>query len=259
MAARFSAEGWSLKKLHREMMLSATYRQTARRQPSDFLARTDPANRYLWRFHPRRLDAEQVRDAMLAVSGELDGKDGGPAEEGTSISRSIFTKKKRNRPAEILQSLDMPAGFSSTSERQSTTTPTQALLLLNGDWALGRARKLGEQVRTVEEAWTRVLGRLPSEQERAMAEAYLRSNSGASSEDKGASAAIDVKAGEFREKSAQERLLISAEAREGDDFTVEAHVSLDSIDANASVRTVASRWSGAKDSVEGYGWSLGVT
>ena len=259
MAARFSAEGWSLKKLHREMMLSATYRQTARRQPSDFLARTDPANRYLWRFNPRRLDAEQVRDAMLAVSGELDGKDGGPAEEGTSLARSIFTKKKRNRPTEILQSLDMPAGFSSTSERQSTTTPTQALLLLNGDWALGRARKLGEQVRTVEEAWTRVLGRLPSEKERAIAEAYLRSNSGASSEDKGASAAIDVKAGEFREKSAQERLLISAEAREGDDFTVEAHVSLDSIDANASVRTVASRWSGAKDSVEGYGWSLGVT
>lgn len=257
MAGRFSAEGWSLKKLHREILLSATYRQTARRQPSDFLSRTDPSNRYLWRFHPRRLDAEQVRDAMLAVSGELDPKDGGSSEEGTSLVRSIFTKKKRNRPTEILQSLDMPAGFSSTSERQSTTTPTQALLLLNGDWAIGRARKLGEQVRTVDEAWMRVLGRLPSVNERAMAEGYLRSNSGASSGDKGA--AIEVKAGEFREKSAQERLLVSGEAREGDEFSVEAYVSLDSIDANASVRTIASRWSGAKDSVEGYGWSLGVT
>ena len=259
LAAKFSAEGWSFKKLHREILLSAAYRQTARRQPSDFLSKKDPGNRLLWRFNPRRLDAEQVRDAMLAASGELEIRDGGPPEEGTSLVRSIFTKKKRNRPTEILQSLDMPAGFSSTAERQSTTTPTQALLLLNGEWALARARKLGEQVSTVEEAWKRVLGRLPSERERAMLKEHLFGNYSIPPGDGAASPVLAVQPGEFRERSPQERLLVATERREDDDFTVEAYLSLDSIDSNASVRTIASRWTGAKDSVEGYGWSLGVT
>lgn len=259
LAARFSAEGWSFKKLHREILLSAVYRQTARRQPTDFLSKTDPSNRLLWRFNPRRLDAEQVRDAMLAASGELDLRDGGPPEEGTSLVRSIFTKKKRNRPTEILQSLDMPAGFTSTAERQSTTTPTQALLLLNGEWSMARARKLGEQVGTVEEAWMRVLGRLPSVRERAMLEQHLGGSYSVAPGDGAASPVLAVRPGEFREKSPQERLLVAAERKEEDDFTVEAYVSLDSVDVNASVRTIASRWTGAKDSVEGYGWSLGVT
>jgi hypothetical protein len=123
-------------------MLSATYRQTARQEPDEVALKVDPSNRYLWRFNPRRLDAEQVRDALLAGSGELDAAAGGPAGDGNATRRSVYTMKKRNNPNELLRALDMPAGFASTAERQSTTTPTQALQFLNGDWLLARSRKL---------------------------------------------------------------------------------------------------------------------
>jgi hypothetical protein len=240
------------------MMLSATYRQTARIQPSATAAVTDPSNRYLWRFNPRRLDAEQVRDAMLAASGELDLKAGGPAEAGTSLRRSIYTMKKRNNQTEILRALDAPAGFSSTAERQSTTTPTQALLLVNGEWPLQRARKLAEKASSIDDAWIRALGRPPTPAERETADQFLRARVGTlppALTEAGSSQA----GGEFKENTPHERVLVETPGKEGDDFTIEAVAQLDSIDANAAVRTLASRWSGGKDSVESFGWSLGVT
>ena len=258
LAQRFVADGWSLKALHRKMMLSATYRQTARIQPSATAAVTDPSNRYLWRFNPRRLDAEQVRDAMLAASGELDLKAGGPAEAGTSLRRSIYTMKKRNNQTEILRALDAPAGFSSTAERQSTTTPTQALLLVNGEWPLQRARKLAEKASSIDDAWIRALGRPPTPAERETADQFLRARVGTlppALTEAGSSPA----GGEFKENTPHERVLVETPGKEGDDFTIEAVAQLDSIDANAAVRTLASRWSGGKDSVESFGWSLGVT
>jgi hypothetical protein len=259
LAERFVAEGWSLKKLHREIMLSATYRQTARRQPPELAAKIDPANRYLWRFNPQRLDAEEVRDAMLAASGELDLKAGGPAEDGNSTRRSIYTMKKRNNPNELLRSLDAPNGFSSTAERQSTTTPTQALLLLNGDWPLARARKLAARSENLDDAWTYALGRPPTERERSTVEAFLRKRAGTTHPHTQASGDLSESACEFREKTPQERLIVQTPEKEGDEFTVEAIFTLNSIDTNASVRTVASRWTGGKDSIESFGWSLGVT
>lgn len=258
LAQRFVADGWSIKALHRKMMLSATYRQTARIQPSATAAVTDPSNRYLWRFNPRRLDAEQVRDAMLAASGELDLKAGGPAEAGTSLRRSIYTMKKRNNQTEILRALDAPAGFSSTAERQSTTTPTQALLLVNGEWPLQRARKLAEKASSIDDAWIRALGRPPTPAERETADQFLRARVGTlppALTEAGSSPA----GGEFKENTPHERVLVETPGKEGDDFTIEAVAQLDSIDANAAVRTLASRWSGGKDSVESFGWSLGVT
>ena len=172
LTAKFVADGWHLKPLHREILLSATYRQTARHEPDEATAKVDPSNRYLWRFHPRRLDAEQVRDALLAVSGELDAKPGGPAGDGNGTRRSVYTMKKRNSPNELLRALDMPGGFASTAERQSTTTPTQALQLINGDWLLARASKLAARVHGIDEAWLAVLGRPPEPQEKTTAEAF---------------------------------------------------------------------------------------
>ncbi|MEI6872654.1 MAG: DUF1549 and DUF1553 domain-containing protein, partial [Verrucomicrobiota bacterium] len=259
LARRFVAQGWSLKRLHKEIMLSATYRQTARREVPELSATLDPSNRYLWRFNPRRLDAEQVRDAMLATSGELDLKAGGASQDGNGTRRSVYTTKKRNNQNELLRSLDAPAGFASTAERQSTTTPTQALLLLNGDWPLARARKLANRVQTVNAAWDLVLGREPTEREREMADAFLRKRLGSSDQAPTAVASAPNGAEYFHEKTEQERLLDQSSVREGDEFSVEAIVRLDSIDTNASVRPVASRWTGAKDSIEAYGWSVGVT
>jgi hypothetical protein len=259
LARRFVSQGWSLKKLHKEIMLSAAYGQTARRTPPPEALRLDPNNKYLWRFSPRRLDAEQVRDAMLAASGELSLKAGGPSEDANAVRRSIYTIKKRNNQNELLRSLDVPAGFASAPERQSTTTPTQALLLLNGDWPIARARKIAARVDSLEQAWETVLGRAPTEREREAATSFLARRLG------GGDGPVPVRAGDeeapglFREKSEHERLLDQTGAREGDEFSVEAVCRLDSIDAAAAVRTLVSRWSGAKDSIEAYGWSLGVT
>ena len=259
LTRRFVMNGWRLKPLHREIMLSAAYRQTARREPTAAAASVDPGNRYLWRFNPRRLDAEQVRDALLAVSGEIDPKAGGPAEDGNGTRRSIYTMKKRNNQNELLRSLDAPAGFASTAERQSTTTPTQALQLINGDWLLARARKLSDRVDNVNDAWLAVLGRPPTERERERAEGFLKKRSGTTSAPTpSGNDAVDGVAG-FKENTPRERLLVQTGEKEGDEFTVEAVVTLNSIDVNASVRTIVSRWTGGKDSIEAFGWSLGVT
>ena len=259
LTAKFVSGGWHLKPLHREIMLSATYRQTARREPSEAALKTDPSNRYLWRFNPRRLDAEQVRDALLAVSGELDAEAGGPAGDGNATRRSVYTMKKRNNPNELLRALDMPAGFASTAERQSTTTPTQALQLLNGDWLLARSRKLADRVESIDDAWLAVLGRPPSKSERETAEGFLKKRAGTATPPAEKSAEATEQIGGFKENSPHERLIVQNGEKEGDEFTVEAIASLNSIDVNASVRTIASRWNGGKDSLESFGWSLGVT
>ena len=257
LTQRFLAGGWSLKKLHREILLSATFRQTAHRAVPELAAKIDPTNRYLWRFNPRRLDAEQVRDALLAASGELDLSEGGPSGDATGMRRSIFTMKKRNNQNDIMRSLDAPAGFSSTSERQSTTTPTQALLFVNGEWPLARARKLASRVSSVEEAWQYAIGRPPTAQETEMAATFLQKRAGTTSL---AQQPVELEgASQFHEGTPQERLISNGTEKEGDEFTVEAIVELRTNDTAAAVRTIASRWSGGKDSVEAFGWSLGVT
>ncbi len=261
LTAKFVASGWRLKSLHREIMLSATYRQTARREPDEVASSVDPSNRYLWRFHPRRLDAEQVRDALLAVSGELDVTQGGPAGDGNGLRRSIYTRKKRNSPNDLLRALDMPSGFASTSERQSTTTPTQALQLLNGDWMLARAARLASRVKGIDDAWLAVMGRPPTESERATADAYIQKRIKAVKAARAdpATAEDAHPVGVFKINTPHERVVVGSSEKEGDDFTVEAVVKLDSIDVNAELRTLVSHWDGGKGSLESFGWSIDVT
>ena len=261
LTRRFVAGGWSLKALHRDILLSATYQQTARHM-SEHAARVDPDNKYLWRYSPRRLDAEQARDAILAATGELELTEGGPAQEAnTSARRSIYTIKKRNNQNELLRSLDAPAGFSSTPERQRTATPLQALLFLNGEWTLARSRQLASAAPTIEDTWHATLGRPPESEERQLAEAFIAQRIAGDKPLPDAPAlpleASDV--GFFHENTPQERLLTRAAPREGDDFTVEAIITVESVDAGASVRTIASRWNGDKNAIESHGWSLGLT
>ena len=256
LTTRFVNGGWRLKALHREIMLSATYRQTARLEPDTRTAKIDPANDFLWRFHPRRLDAEQVRDAMLAVSGELDLKSGGPSATAHGTRRSIYTQKKRNRPDELLTALDKPAGFASISQRQSTTTPTQALQLINGDWVLARARKLASRAKSVDDAWRAILGRAPRAQEKATVEAFLSKRIKAAELQRKNAPKPAAPRGRFMINTEHERLVAPSGAREGDDFTIEAIASLDSIDKNAETRTLVTRWNGNK---RNFGWSIDVT
>jgi hypothetical protein len=146
LALRFVGSGWQLKDLHRLILLSATYRQTALRTTPRVAQHRDPDNHWLWRANIRRLDAEPIRDAMLAVGGELDGSMGGPSVETSVTRRTIYTRVIRNSPDVLLRALDAPDGFVSTAQRDQSTTPAQALMLINGDWSFQRARALAARV-----------------------------------------------------------------------------------------------------------------
>ena len=165
-------------------MTSATYRQSALHPGTEAARRNDPNGRWLWRMGVRRLDADQIRDTLLAVSGELDPRQGGPSVEPTVPRRTIYTKLIRYGPEPLLQAFDAPDGFVSTPQRDTTTTATQALLLLNGPWALGRAEAIATRLikasgspldrpALVEHAYRLVLGRSPDALEARAALRFL--------------------------------------------------------------------------------------
>lgn len=128
LASRFIEDGWSLKKLHRRILLSATYRQTSLRPLDDSLAAADPNNQLLWRMNPRRLSGEEITDAALTASGELN-----------SAKRAIYKPVLRNSPDPLLAAFDAPDRIRSVGQRHRTTTSPQALLLSNGNWSHERA------------------------------------------------------------------------------------------------------------------------
>ena len=137
--------------MHRLMVTSATYRmrnaELGMRNENHGPHLTDPENLFLWHYPSRRLDAEQVRDAVLAVSGELDLKAGGAGEDGAkSVRRSVYLKVMRNKPDEVLAAFDAPDRISHMPQRPVTTTATQSLLLLNSDWARQRAEAFARRL-----------------------------------------------------------------------------------------------------------------
>jgi hypothetical protein len=144
LATEMVARGWQLKPMHRLILTSAVYRQASRLSPEDSAGarRVDPENRLLWKQTVRRLDAEEIRDAMLASSGELGAAIGGPSAPTTLPRRTIDTRIIRNTHDALLDAFDAPDGTSPTARRNTTTTATQALLLVNGDWTLARAGAL---------------------------------------------------------------------------------------------------------------------
>ena len=183
LTQEFIDSGQSLKHLHRLIMTSATYRQTALRAAPELARQKDPENRWLWRMNVRRLDAEQIRDAALLATGELDPTAGGPGAEPEQPRRSIYLKMIRNKPNPLLAAFDAPDTFGSTATRNTTTTPNQALLMINGEWALERAEIMAEQLQqqfesdlaaAVDEAFQRVFQRSPSAAERKAATDFLR-------------------------------------------------------------------------------------
>src|SRR5262249_26963479 len=145
--------------------------------------RGDPENRWLWRVNSRRLDAEQVRDAILAVSGELDLTAGGSAVEAAKPRRSVYTRMVRNTPDPLLKAFDAADGIISTPQRNVTTTPTQALLMLNSEWMLQRSRVIAERVTktnpkdetaAVRAVYRQVLSREPSARQLQLGASFLR-------------------------------------------------------------------------------------
>ena len=153
LASELILNGWSMKSIHRMVLHSAAYRRSSQLQDESYQA--DPSNRLLWRFTSRRLDAEAIRDQMLAVSGELDSALGGPyiptsrletgeivAPEGEAISqrRTLYLNQKRTQVVSFLSVFDSPSIVFNSVRRNTSTMPLQSLSLLNSNFARRRAR-----------------------------------------------------------------------------------------------------------------------
>ena len=177
----FVQQGWSFKKMHHLIMNSATYKLSATHQASEQCMQKDPSNRLHWRRDIRRLNAEQIRDSTLAVSGGLLPEIGGASVKGTVNRRSIYVISKRNVKDPVLGAFDFAGGITSTSKRNVTTTPTQSLLMINGSWLLAQAGTMAKRIENIEKndvkqitlAYRLVYGRSPSEQEQQQVLSFL--------------------------------------------------------------------------------------
>ncbi len=215
LAVRFVESGWSLKWLHREIMLSATY-QLSSAQDADGLAK-DPDNFLLWRMAPRRLDVEAWRDAVLAVAGKLDPTIGGPALDqkdpglkevpgfpgfsrlnGLDVDnpangrRTLYGIVSRYAPNSALVLFDFPEPNVTSELRTSTTIPQQQLFVLNSSFMIEMARAFANRVAQaaqqdedrLRQAWLLAYGRLPTADEIALALEFLAAGGEADAADK---------------------------------------------------------------------------
>jgi hypothetical protein len=198
LARRFMAHGWSTKDLHRLIINSSTY-QMASVHPSETAAENfDPENRLLWKFRFQRLEAEQIRDAVLAVSGRLDTTLGGKTvplrnrqfvfdhtsidhTKYDSLRRAAFLPVIRNNLYTLFEQFDFPDPTMPTGNRNSTVVAPQALLMLNSDLVMDSADVLADQLlqqteddrQRVLRAYERTLGRTASDAEADRAIAFV--------------------------------------------------------------------------------------
>jgi hypothetical protein len=157
-------KAWSIKKMHRLILTSQTYRQASTSNAA--AKKVDAENRLLWRFSPRRVEAEVIRDAMLMAAGNLNATMGGPSFRPFTVSsygskfyalidrdtpefnrRSIYRMTVHSARNPLLEALDCPDPSSKTPKRNVSTTPTQALEMMNDVFVLRQARILAERVR----------------------------------------------------------------------------------------------------------------
>jgi hypothetical protein len=192
LAARFMAEGWSIKKLHRWIMLSSTYQQSSEDR-GDARAQ-DPENRLLWRMNRRRMDLEAMRDSLLYVAGMLDETRGGPAVNinGPQYSkrRTIYGQVERQNLPAMFRTFDFATPDTHSPQRFTTTIPQQALFLLNSPFVLEQAAAVASrpEIAAASEAPERtrrmyqlLFGRDPSELELSAGVQYVSGGTAESS------------------------------------------------------------------------------
>lgn len=205
LALEFIERGWSIKQMHRLMMTSQAYQMAS----DDVAANVaiDPENRLFWRMPRLRLEAEIIRDAMLAVAGNLDRSLGGPAiypyidpklfqsstkrtwpgkpdDDPTTWRRSLYVYSKRSIRYPLFETFDQPNLVNSCERRNRSTIAPQALLLMNNNFVILEAQKFAERLRTeagadvtkqVERAYQLALARAPSDFERAKTVTFVQS------------------------------------------------------------------------------------
>ncbi len=187
---------WSIKRMHRLIMLSSTYQQSSRDDEAN--SKIDVANDYLWKFDRRRLDAESIRDTLLAVGGNLDRTPGGqhpfPAMKGWNFTqhnpfkavyetnkRSVYVMTQRFQRHPFFGLFDGADTNASTDHRLVSTTPLQALYLMNDPFVHAQARKFVERLKKektsgqdrIRQSYLLLYGRPPSTEEVSAAERYL--------------------------------------------------------------------------------------
>ena len=199
LAVDLRENGWTIKRLHRLIMTSEAYQRGS--GPSEANAAVDAENRFLWRMNRRRLEAEEMRDSVLATAGSLNLKMGGrpvippltademqgmwsPEQWPVALDarehdrRSVYLYVKRSFPMPMLTMFDAPDSSQSCSRRDITTVAPQALAMLNSEFMSEQSRRLGERLREdsdagpeqwIHNAWRLALGRVPNANETAVA------------------------------------------------------------------------------------------
>jgi hypothetical protein len=195
LAGELIDSGWSQKSLHRQILTSTVYRQTAAASPAGLAA--DPDNRLWWRWPLRRLEAEVIRDAMLAVAGEIDLTAFGPyvPTQQTPVGevvvdyrspggrrRSVYLQQRRSQTLSLLKVFDAPSIATVCSARPSSTVPLQSLALLNSEFAVACSEAFAQRLcaetdrlptTIARRAWYSVAGRPPTADEEAIAIEFL--------------------------------------------------------------------------------------
>jgi hypothetical protein len=188
LASRFMEKRWSLKALHREIVLSATYQQSCGWGGPE--SEIDPANTLLWRMNRRRLEVEPWRDAMLAVSGRLDSSIGGPSvrlDTETNHRRTCYAAISRHDLAPLLRLFDFPDPNITSGGRVETTVPLQQLFVLNSEFMVLTARAVVGRLRAeapagddsvkIRQAYLWLYGRPATSREIAAGMGYLQAGS----------------------------------------------------------------------------------
>lgn len=270
LATELIAHHWSIKWLQRQILNSATWQMSAFHPDPASAESIDPANSLRWRADIRRLNAEQVRDAMLEASGELLSERGGASVDHKSLRRSLYLKVMRNTPEPLMKSLDGVDGLNSVAKRSTTTTPTQALNLMNGEWVRVRARSMAARVleqapgtspaELADTAFRIALQRGIQTDEIPLAESLLshvpdhhRPSTddwyGSLSEDTGSAAKI-------ADSALPSLITTTNNPAVQAPFTFVGLIRLNSLYPDATVRTIISQWDSNN---KNRGWAIGVT
>lgn len=187
LASTFIENKWSIKSLHRMIVLSAAYQQSSQNNPE--FAEKDPNNKNLWRFNLRRLDFEELHDSLLAITGELNSTYGGKpvsiSTEDFAKRRAVYTLIDRANPPELLTQFDFPSPDVASGRRYETLVPQQALFLMNSPMVIETARKLVDRpafadLKSDQERVTllylAIFQRWPTKEEVALGLRYVKSN-----------------------------------------------------------------------------------
>ncbi|MDQ6676092.1 MAG: DUF1549 and DUF1553 domain-containing protein [Acidobacteriota bacterium] len=209
LANQYVANGWHMKPLHRMILLSSAYRQASESPLEKIALEKDPENALVWKFARRRLEAEEIRDSMLAISGRLNPKSGGPSvmvpidqdlvkmlkrpqywvttrDKSEYDRRSLYMIYKRNLQLPFMGVFDAPDSLLSCPRREQATHAPQALEMMNGATSNSLAEKFAERLKNeaksnaarVDRAWRLAVGRPPTPKEKSLALQFVSADPG---------------------------------------------------------------------------------